>query len=87
MHWATGSALLGGPLLSGAAKVTKTFAPPPALRFAPGSFDPSPFQKLSQHPCRSTPSTAIPFTLLKRGVGAASQFAETKQRPFGLCFI
>ncbi len=35
--------------------------------------------RLSRHPCRSTPSTAIPLTLLKGAVGVACRSVQKKQ--------
>jgi hypothetical protein len=75
--WRIGSALLGGFLLAVAPKGTKRSCPcmrPCASlrvrslhrhsRGTPRRAIPGP-SRLSRHPCRSTPSTAIPLTLLK----------------------
>ena len=37
--------------------------------------------RLSRHPCRSTPSTSIPLTLLKGAIGGACWFVQKEAKP------
>jgi len=85
------SAPLGGSLLAVAPKGTKracpSIRPCASLRVrslhrhsrgTPRRAIPGP-SRLSRHPCRSTPSTAIPLTLLKGAVGVACRSVQKKQ--------